>query len=203
MKRTVIIVVGVALIGFFGYVAYKGMQRDPRILDSALIGKPAADFKLAVLDKPGETFSPADMKGQVWMLNVWATWCEACKDEHPLLVAYSQTPDAAPVIGLDHKELTGDYRMNPEQLSRITPEQENILSQQRSSTFLSQHGNPYSMVAMDLDGRVGLDYGLTGVPETYVIDKQGVIRYKETGIITPEKLKNTIMPLIQKLQSES
>ncbi|MDR2195696.1 MAG: redoxin family protein [Gallionellaceae bacterium] len=210
MNRTTIIVIGVALIAFFSYVSYKGMQRDPHLLtDSPLIGKQAPDFKLAVLDKPDGTFSPADMKGQVWMLNVWATWCVACRDEHPRLVRYARSAGAVPVVGLNHKEIRGDFALSPDQLIRIVPDQktvspqEIVLADQRSSDWLSKHENPYALVIMDIDGRVGLDYGLTGVPETYVIDKQGIIRYKEVGVVTDENLKNKILPLIAELQAKS
>ena len=123
-----------------------------------------------------KTFSPADMKGQVWMLNVWASWCVACREEHPLLVQLKGTK-IVPVVGLDYKD------QRPVALK-----------------FLSQNGNPYDLSAFDVDGRVGIDYGVYGVPETFIIDKNGVIRHKQIGPITPEALEKTILPLIEKLK---
>jgi cytochrome c biogenesis protein CcmG/thiol:disulfide interchange protein DsbE len=156
-----------------------GLTRDPREVPSPLVNKPAPAFKVAQLAKADETFSPADLKGQVWMLNVWASWCVACRAEHPLLVEMSRSK-IVPVIGLNYKDKRED-----------------------GLKFLGQHGNPYTLSAMDLDGRVGIDYGVYGVPETFVIDKRGVIRHKQIGPITPESLEKTILPLLARLKQES
>ena len=156
-----------------------GLTRDPREVPSPLVNKPAPAFKVSQLIKADDAFSPADLKGQVWMLNVWASWCVACRSEHPLLVEMSRSK-IVPVIGLDYKDKRED-----------------------GLKFLNQHGDPYSLTAFDADGRVGIDYGVYGVPETFIIDKRGVIRHKQIGPITPESLQKTILPLLAQLKQES
>ena len=152
-----------------------GLSRDPHEVPSPLIGKPAPTFEIGQLADPHKIFSPESMKGQVWMLNVWASWCVACREEHPLLIEFSKTK-TLPIIGLDYKDQRAD-----------------------AMTMLSREGNPYTLSAFDGNGRVGIDYGVYGVPETYIIDKTGVIRYKNIGPITPEILKEKIAPLIAEL----
>ena len=170
-----------------------GLQRDPREIPSPLVGKPAPAFSLPTLsgDKP---FSPEDMKGQVWIFNVWATWCVACREEHPLLVQFSQS-QRIPIVGLSYKEIqASDQTAGP-----LSDEAKLKLARERSMKFLQKAGDPYKLSVMDLDGRVGIDYGVYGVPETYIIDKQGVIRYKRVGPVTPEVVIETMLPLIQQL----
>ena len=152
-----------------------GLKLDPREVPSPLIGKPAPNFALPQLDAPSAKFSPSDMKGKVWMLNVWASWCVSCREEHPLLVEFSKG-GTTPIYGLDYKDQPAD-----------------------AERWLQQFGNPYALSVADADGRVGIDYGVYGVPETYVIDKQGVIRYKQIGPVTPEILSNKIQPLLAEL----
>jgi len=156
-----------------------GLKRDPHEVPSPLVNKAAPAFAVPQLILADKQFSPADMKGQVWMLNVWASWCVACKVEHPLLVDLARG-QVVPVIGLDYK----DKRMD-------------------ALTFLKRNGDPYQLSAFDADGRVGIDYGVYGVPETFVIDKNGVIRHKQIGPITPEALEKTILPLIAELKKSS
>ncbi|MEN9689271.1 MAG: Thiol:disulfide interchange protein DsbE [Pseudomonadota bacterium] len=181
---------------FMGLVVFLavGLKRDPREIPSPLVGKPAPAFSLPTLtgDKP---FSPADYKGQVWLFNVWATWCVACREEHPLLVAFSKT-QSIPIVGLSYKEIQASDQAN----GPLSDEAKLALARERSLRFLQRQGDPYKLSVMDLDGRVGIDYGVYGVPETYVIDKQGVIRYKQVGPVTPELLQQKILPLIQELQ---
>jgi cytochrome c biogenesis protein CcmG, thiol:disulfide interchange protein DsbE len=162
----------VVLAGFLGV----GLTKNPREVPSPLVNKPAPGFAIPQL-AADKTFSPADMKGKVWMLNVWASWCVACKVEHPLLVELSKA-NIVPVIGLDYKDQRPD-----------------------AMKFLAQNGDPYTLSAMDMDGRVGIDYGVYGVPETFIIDKNGVIRHKQIGPITPEALKDKILPLIKELNA--
>jgi cytochrome c biogenesis protein CcmG/thiol:disulfide interchange protein DsbE len=152
-----------------------GLSRDPREVPSPLIGKPAPTFEIGQLAEPQKMFSPESMKGRVWMLNVWASWCVACREEHPLLMEFSKTK-TLPIIGLDYKDQRAD-----------------------AITMLSREGNPYTLSAFDGDGHVGIDYGVYGVPETYIIDKAGVIRYKNIGPITPEILREKMTPLITEL----
>jgi cytochrome c biogenesis protein CcmG, thiol:disulfide interchange protein DsbE len=155
---------------------YVGLFRDPREVPSPLIGKPAPAFSLAKLHAPGETLGAADLKGSVWLLNVWASWCVSCREEHPLLVQLGRS-GIVPVYGLDYKDKPDD-----------------------GLAWLAQHGNPYAESLVDRDGRVGIDYGVYGVPETFVIDKTGIIRYKQIGPLTPEALKDKILPLVRELQ---
>ena len=152
-----------------------GLNRDPREVPSPLIGKPAPAFKLEQLADPAQTFSPEDMKGKVWLLNVWASWCVSCRQEHPLLVEFAKR-GIAPLVGLDYKDARPD-----------------------GLGWLRQFGNPYMLSAYDADGRVGIDYGVYGVPETYLIDKAGVIRYKHIGPITEEALAKKIVPMVAEL----
>lgn len=165
------------LIAFAVLVAFLavGLTRDPHDVPSPLIDKPAPDFALRRLDDPTKKFSTADMKGRVWLLNVWASWCVSCREEHPVLVEFSKT-GRVPIIGLDYKDQDADGK-----------------------AWLANLGNPYTLIAVDSDGRVGIDYGVYGVPETYVIDKQGIIRMKHTGPITPDALASKILPLVESL----
>ncbi|MCE1182820.1 MAG: DsbE family thiol:disulfide interchange protein [Rhodocyclales bacterium] len=172
-----------------------GLNLNPRDVPSPLVGKPAPAFKLAQLAEPEKTLSTQDMQGKVWLFNVWASWCVSCRQEHPVLVEFSRKVDV-PVIGLNYKEVRGDGGFD---MSKMPAEEEKKLAWQRANQWLSEHGNPYKLTVMDLDGRVGIDYGVYGVPETYVIDKAGVIRMKHTGPITPEVLGKKIMPLLAEL----
>jgi cytochrome c biogenesis protein CcmG/thiol:disulfide interchange protein DsbE len=172
-----------------------GLNLNPREVPSPLVGKPAPAFKLAVLAKPDATLSPEDMKGKVWLLNVWASWCVSCRQEHPVLVEFSKKV-GVPLIGLNYKEVRGDGGFDT---SKLAPADEKKLAFQRANQWLNEHGDPYTLTVMDLDGRVGIDYGVYGVPETYIIDKAGLIRMKHTGPITPEVLGGKIMPLLAEL----
>ncbi|CAN1497026.1 TrxA Thiol-disulfide isomerase and thioredoxins [Methylophilaceae bacterium] len=157
---------------------FKGLFLNPREVPSPLVGKPAPAFSLPRLDQPAETFSPKDMLGQVWLFNVWASWCGACRDEHPLLVGLAKT-GLVPVVGMDYKDTATE-----------------------AEQWLTERGNPYLLSAVDADGRVGIDYGVYGVPETYVIDKAGVIAYKQIGPVTLESLRDDILPLVKRLQAQ-
>jgi cytochrome c biogenesis protein CcmG, thiol:disulfide interchange protein DsbE len=154
----------------------RGLQLNPREVPSPLIDKPAPTFQLAQLHKENLSLATKDMLGKVWILNVWASWCVACLEEHPILLDYAKKKTVA-LIGLNYKD------GRPEALR-----------------WLIRHGNPYDLSIVDADGRVGIDYGVYGVPETFVIDKQGVIRYKRIGPVTPDILKNDIVPLLGRLQ---
>ena len=157
-----------------------GLNRDPHEVPSPLVGKPAPMFVLPRLDaEPGAqaaTFGPKDMAGKVWLLNVWASWCVSCRQEHPVLVDFAKS-GVAPLIGLDYKDQRAEAK-----------------------GWLAQFGNPYTLSVVDADGRVGIDYGVYGVPETYVIDKAGTIRFKQIGPVTREVLQAKILPLIKELQ---
>jgi cytochrome c biogenesis protein CcmG/thiol:disulfide interchange protein DsbE len=162
----------VVLAGFL----LRGLFLNPREVPSPLINKPAPQFSLAQLAQPDRPFGPQDMKGQVWLLNVWASWCVACRQEHPLLVELAKRK-AVPIIGLNYKDKP-DAAMG----------------------WLAQLGDPYDLSVKDLDGRVGIDYGVYGVPETFLIDKAGVIRFKQIGPVTEEVWTKKMRPLIEELR---
>ena len=185
------------LVGFAGLVALLaiGLGLNPRDVPSPLVGKPVPAFTLAQLGEPEKTLSPQDMQGKVWLLNVWASWCVSCRQEHPILVEFSRKVDI-PLIGLNYKEVRGDGGFD---MSKMPADEEKKLAWQRANKWLAEHGDPYKLTVMDLDGRVGIDFGVYGVPETYVIDKSGVIRMKHTGPITPDVLGKKIMPLLAEL----
>ena len=164
----------IAFVVLVGFLAV-GLNRDPREVPSPLIDKPTPAFTLPQLHEPGKTFSSQSLLGKVWLLNVWASWCAACKDEHPHLVELSRTGKVI-LIGLDYKD-TRDAAL----------------------ATLKKEGDPYLLSAVDADGRVGINYGVYGVPETFVIDKTGIIRYKHIGPVTPEVLSKKILPLMDRL----
>lgn len=153
-----------------------GLTLNPRQVPSPLVDKPAPVFQLQQLHDNDKVFSSEDNIGKVWMLNVWASWCVACRDEHPLLVELSRL-GIVPIFGLNYKD------------QRDTALQ-----------WLKQFGDPYVISIADTDGRVGIDYGVYGVPETYVIDKEGIIRYKHIGPVTVKSLEDKILPLINELK---
>lgn len=160
----------IVLVGFLAV----GLKRDPSLVPSPLVGKAAPAFELPRLD--GATpFGPKDMLGKVWMFNVWASWCVACREEHPVLVALSRE-QLLPIVGLNYKDQPGDANL-----------------------WLQRHGNPYVFSAVDADGRVGIDYGVYGVPETYIVDKAGTIRFKQIGPVTRDVLDRQIRPLVAEL----
>ena len=161
----------VVLVGFLAV----GLKLDPREVPSPLIGKPAPAFALTRLDNADQTIRREDMLGKVWMLNVWASWCAACREEHPHLVAFARTK-AMPILGLNYKDTRKD-----------------------GLGWLARFGNPYDASLFDVDGRVGIEFGVYGVPETFVIDKQGVIRFKQIGPITPDILQTRVVPLLKEL----
>jgi cytochrome c biogenesis protein CcmG, thiol:disulfide interchange protein DsbE len=173
LKFGVPLLVFFLLVGFFAV----GLMRNPREVPSPLIDKPAPAFRLEQLHDASSAFTPEAMKGKVWLLNVWASWCVSCRVEHPLLVEMSRRK-VVPIVGLNYKDKRED-----------------------GVQWLAKFGDPYALSVHDFDGRVGIDYGVYGVPETFVIDKQGVIRYKQIGPITPEALEATILPLIRKLEA--
>lgn len=156
---------------------YISLGKDPEYIPSPLIGKPAPDFTLPDLENRA-SLSKQDMLGRVWMLNVWASWCAACLEEHPLLNELS-TSNMIRIVGLNYKD-----------------------SQNDALSWLDKHGNPYAFIAVDKEGEVGIDYGVYGVPETFLIDKDGLIQYKHTGPLTRKFLQDKIIPLIHALKGQ-
>lgn len=185
------------LIGFIVLVVLLavGLNLNPRDVPSPLVGKAAPAFTLAQLNEADQVFSPKDMLGKVWLLNVWSTWCVSCRQEHPVLVELARSK-TVPLIGLNYKELRGDGAID---MDKIDPASEKILAMKRAADWLNKHGNPYTLIAMDLDGRVGIDYGVYGVPETYLIDKAGIIRMKHTGPLSPDVFSGKILPMVAEL----
>lgn len=165
----------VAIFGVLVALLGVGLTLNPREVPSPLIGKAAPNFELPLLLDPGTTLAPADMKGKVWMFNVWASWCVSCRQEHAVLAELAKS-GVVPVYGLNYKD-----------------------TREEGVAYLARLGNPYRRIAYDPQGRVGLDYGVYGTPETYVIDKRGVIRYKRIGPLTQEIIKEKIIPLIHEL----
>ena len=176
MNRRVLLVL--AIFGALVAVLAIGLTLNPREVPSPLVGKPAPAFSLPLLHQPDKTFSSKDPLGKVWVFNVWASWCAGCRDEHALLVQFANS-GLAPLYGLNYKDKRED-----------------------ALRWLAKYGDPFKASFYDIDGKVGFDYGVYGVPETYVIDKKGVIRYKQIGPVTPEALSERIVPLIQELQRE-
>ena len=172
MKKALIpLVIFAILMGFLAV----GLGLKPREIPSPLINKPAPAFSLPVLDAPQQMVSANDLKGKVWVLNVWASWCVACRIEHPLLVDFSKTA-TVPIYGLNYKDKRED-----------------------AMRWLANFGNPYTRSLSDTEGLVGIDFGVYGVPETFIIDKAGIIRLKQIGPVTPEVLRDDILPLLKKL----
>jgi len=155
-----------------------GLTLNPREVPSPLIGKPAPAFELPLLHAPDKTFSQKEMLGKVWVLNVWASWCPPCLVEHPVVTALAQSR-LAPVVGLNYKDARED-----------------------ALPWLKRNGDPFAFSVFDLDGRIGIDYGVYGVPETYVIDRKGVIRYKHIGPLTPEASLKKVQPMLRQLARE-
>ncbi len=162
----------VVLVGFL----LVGLNLNPRQVPSPLIGKPAPEFQLQQLHQAEQTLTSKDNLGKVWLLNVWASWCVSCREEHPLLVELAKS-GIVPVYGLNYKDQRDD-----------------------ALRWLKQFGDPYTVSIVDPEGRTGIDYGVYGVPETYVIDKNGIIRYKQIGPVTVEALQTKILPLVKELE---
>ena len=168
------------LIAFFAVAVFlwQGLSLNPREIPTVFIDKRAPEFKADRLFSEN-TISNQDMVGKVWLLNVWASWCAACQDEHPLINALAEE-NLAPIVGLNYKD-------NPDE----------------AIAWLARFGNPYSSIAQDQAGDIGIDYGVYGVPETFLIDQKGQIRYKQIGPITADILKNKIRPLLIELVESS
>jgi cytochrome c biogenesis protein CcmG/thiol:disulfide interchange protein DsbE len=165
----------IALFGVLVWFLFRGLSLNPREVPSPLIGKPAPAFTLPRLDDPQKTMQREDFAGKPWVMNVWASWCAPCREEHPLVIDLARRIQA-PVVGLNYKDRPGDAR-----------------------AWLERLGNPYAATLIDFDGKVGIDFGVYGVPETFVIDAQGVVRYKHVGPLTRKVLQDKIEPLLKQL----
>ncbi|WP_153076823.1 DsbE family thiol:disulfide interchange protein [Paraburkholderia bonniea] len=175
-KRFVLPLLALALL--LGLLA-AGLKQDPRKLPSALLGKPAPAFDLPLLQTPDVRLASQDLRGQVWLLNVWASWCESCREEHPLLLDLAAR-QVVPLYGLNYKDESAP-----------------------ALRWLASAGNPYTASLVDRHGQTGIDYGVYGVPETFVIDRAGRVRYRHAGPLSQTMLDATILPLVQQLKQEA
>ncbi len=169
----------IPLVIFFALVILLriGLNYDPRLVPSPFIDKPVPTFSLPQLKHPESIFNAHDLQGQVVLLNVWASWCIACRHEHPLLVDLAEHGDV-PIFGLNYKD-----------------------TREAALQWLENFGDPYMLSIFDQNGRVGIDLGVYGVPETFVLDRDGIIRYKHVGPITKEILDDVLFPLLQQLKN--
>lgn len=155
-----------------------GLTLNPRLVPSPLVGKPVPEFELPLLNQAG-TFSHEDLKGQITLLNVWASWCYACRQEHDVVTQLSRK--GMRIVGFNYKDQTQD-----------------------AVNWLAELGNPYETIVEDVDGRVGIDWGVYGAPETFLIDAQGIIRHKVIGAVsTPENFEGLMEALKQVKGGES
>ena len=175
VRYSIPLVIFLALVVLLGV----GLKLDSHLVPSPLIDKPLPAFSLPDLKKPEDKVNSSDFYGQIVLLNVWSSWCVACRTEQPLLVDLSRQGELI-IYGFNYKD-----------------------ERQDALDWLLRYGDPYHASVFDQDGRVGIDLGIYGVPETYIVDRNGVIRYKHIGPITPEVLNNTILPLIRKLEAPS
>jgi len=176
MNRKLLFAIPLAAFAVIVAFLLLGLQLDPRKIPSPLIGKPAPQFERPKLAAPGENVTNKDMLGKVWILNVWASWCAPCREEHPVWNEFARKKQAL-LVGLNYKDQDAD-----------------------ASRWLRDLGNPYNVSIADHDGRVGIDFGVYGVPETFVIDRAGIIRFKHIGAMTPSVLEQKVIPLLQELE---
>jgi len=169
----------VAAFALISILLAVGLTMDPRLVPSPLVGRPAPEFSLPHLKHPEQTLSRSDLLGKVSLFNVWASWCQACLDEHPVLVRLHQS-GVVPIYGLNYKDTT-----------------------EAALRWLADLGDPYVATAFDQAGRVGIEWGVYGVPETYVVDAQGVIRHKHIGALTWETVTREILPLVRELGAQA
>jgi cytochrome c biogenesis protein CcmG, thiol:disulfide interchange protein DsbE len=167
------------LVALFGFGIWWNTGHDPREVPSPLIGKSAPAFVLPRLDEPAQTVSKASMLGKPYLVNVFASWCIACGEEHPVLMAEGRSL-GVPLIGYDYKDAPDD-----------------------ANAWLAQHGNPYDLVIADREGRTAIDFGVYGAPESFLIDAKGTIRYKHIGPFTPDVIERELKPQIARLKAEA
>jgi cytochrome c biogenesis protein CcmG, thiol:disulfide interchange protein DsbE len=173
VNKYIPIVIFVLLVGLLGF----GLTNDPKKVPSPFIGKPAPEFVTQRL-YVNEQISNQTMKGKVWLLNVFASWCVSCRSEHKLITELAKS-SSVPIVGLNYKDEDADAKK-----------------------WLQYFGNPYHSIAVDLDGKIGIEFGVYGVPETFIIDKKGIIRHKQIGPVTAQALSETIIPLLSQLEKE-
>lgn len=178
LSRLLPLVAFVLLVVLFGFRLWWSTTNDPREVKSPLVGKPAPAFSLPVFGDDQRRFGSAELAGKPYLINVFASWCVACREEHPLLMAERDRLGVA-LVGLNYKDEPVD-----------------------ASRWLAQYGDPYSTVIVDYDGRVAIDFGVYGAPETFLVDAGGTIRYKRIGPITPAVLAGELLPAIAALEAD-
>ena len=177
MKRALFILPLLLFLGLAAYLGF-GLTRDSRLLPSTLIDKPAPDFTLESLLPAGKGLATADLKGKVSLVNVFASWCVPCRAEHPVLMGI-QKEHALPIYGINWKDKRPD-----------------------ATAWLEELGDPYARIGYDPDNKAGIEWGVYGAPETYIIDRSGRVRYKHVGPIFIETFNNTILPIIRSLREK-
>lgn len=177
MKRALMFL-PVLLAVAFGIFLYAGLGKDPQELDSALIGKPVPAFELRALQNPDRTLTPEVFRGQVSLLNVWGTWCPACRDEHDDLMWLAEDKDI-PIIGLNYKD-----------------------NRNAALRWLKDLGDPYQLNLFDPQGTLGFDLGVYGAPETYIIDRKGIVRYRHVGVVNPQVWEEKLEPVFRQYQEK-
>jgi cytochrome c biogenesis protein CcmG, thiol:disulfide interchange protein DsbE len=175
-RRRVLVALPVAAFAGLAALFTWGLNRDPSSLPSTLIGRAVPKFSLPPVEGRTLGLSGEDLKGEVSLVNVFASWCTACREEHPLLM-HIREKGTVPIHGLNYKD-------EPENAAR----------------WLNTLGDPYTRTGADRDGRVAIDWGVYGIPETFVIDRQGIVRYKHIGAVTAQALGETILPLVAGLR---
>lgn len=176
MKSTITKLIPLILFLVIAIFLWQALGRDPGLLSSPLINQPVPTFSLQNIEDPNDNWTEQDLRGRVSVMNVWATWCQPCIEELPVLINISQTTDV-PIYGLNYKD-----------------------DRTQAKNWLKQLGNPFVKTGFDGDGRVAIDWGVYGVPETFIIDQAGVIRYKYIGILTDDVWQNTLLPIVTSLQ---
>jgi cytochrome c biogenesis protein CcmG/thiol:disulfide interchange protein DsbE len=169
----------VLLVALFGFGIWWNTQHDQREVPSPLIGKPTPAYVLPTLDDPAKNITRADMLGKPYLLNVFASWCFACGEEHPVLMAQGKTLGVT-LVGYNYKDDIGDAK-----------------------GWLAEHGNPYDMIIVDHSGRTAIDFGVYGAPESFLVDAHGVIRYKRVGPLTPEVIDRELRPALAALAKDA
>jgi cytochrome c biogenesis protein CcmG/thiol:disulfide interchange protein DsbE len=178
---------------FLGMVVFLavGLTRNPQEIPSPLIGRPAPAFELPVVGGQG-VFSAEQFKGQLTLVNLWATWCAGCKEEHPILMALSRQPGLN-MVGINYKELQASELSGQDPQSVASVQKATA----RSQAWLQKQGQAFGVNLLDMDGRVGMDFGVYGLPETYLIDREGVVRFKHAGALTPDVVQQKLLPLLR------
>lgn len=177
-KKSLLIPLGI-FVGLVALLAVGFTLKDPHLLPSQMIDRPFPEFKLAALNQPDRTLTNADIKGHVALVNVWATWCPNCVMEHPEIMRIAKE-DQIPVYGINYND-----------------------ESPKAIAYLADKGNPYKFNIVDDKGTLGIDLGVYGAPETFIVDAKGVIQYRHVGPVTPEVFQDELKPVIEELRKRA